>query len=109
VLVSSRSHGLGASARRFALLPYLIAWLVILPLMLTGLFGDPPDAFGLASRRFIHDAAFLSCSRVLLGTTRAVFPKNVRSRANTSSSDQDDSSATETEKSHPSHRSTSGQ
>ena len=59
-LFGSGSRSLGGLARRFALLADVIERFAILLLMLASGFGDLPAAFGLAPRRFIRDAAFLS-------------------------------------------------
>ena len=67
---SSGSRRLGGLARRFTVLTDLIECFAILLLMLAGLFGDPPDAFGFASRSFVYDATFLGDSKVLFFGTR---------------------------------------
>lgn len=77
-LFSSHTRGLGGLARRFALLPDVIECSAILLLMLTGLFRDPPDAFGFASRSLIHGAVFLSDSKVVLIEEPRAFPRRAR-------------------------------
>jgi hypothetical protein len=71
-MFSSHSRGLGGLPRRLTLLPDLIECFAILLLMLTGLFCEPPDAFGFASRSFVNGAPLLGRGRVRRVSTRCV-------------------------------------